>query len=291
MSTTLLHLSDSHSGLLAGLIAPETELEYDNGEKRTMLLSSASEWVWECFNKLIDATIDFADGDAVFVYHTGEVCHGGKFAEFLYSAWAGHQVTIAVKALAELRRIPSLTALRLVYGTAAHDYGMQAMTKDCASQIASWGYSTACVSHGLEEVEGCLIDFAHHGPSVSKTEDKASVGRRYVIRYARKFLERSQRAPDVILRGHVHQRVTEPVKVPWGRDGKPVLLSIGSPLTGPNEYARQFTKSAPLTEVGGTLVKLNNGFVVDFVGVTWERDERQRIEGVVAHTYQGSPRK
>jgi hypothetical protein len=291
MPTTLLHLSDSQSGQLGGLIAPGTELEYDNNEKRTPELSATSLWVWDCYNKVIDTAIDYTGTDPLVVYHTSEVVHGSRFIEYLYSSWQEHQVTIAVQALSHLRRIPTLAGIRFCYGTGAHDYGQQSATKGVAERCAAWGYPVACVDHGVEEIDGCSIDWAHHGPTVSRMEDKACAGRRYVIRLLRLFLERGKRAPDIVLRGHVHARITEMVKVPWGRDGVPVLLSIGAPLAGMNEYAHKFTQSTPITEIGGTLIRIENGRVLDFQGVTFERENRQRVDGVVAHPYEGSPRK
>jgi hypothetical protein len=280
MSITILHITDSHSGLMAGLIAKGTELVYDNGDKRTVLLSSMSEWVLECFNRVIDSAIDFAGSDPVIVYHTGDTCHGNAFSEYLYSAWQDHQVTIAVGALSMLRRIQTLAGIRFAYGTDKHDYGENSATKAVADQCAAWGYPMECVSHGAEEIDGCLVDFAHHGPSVGKGEDKNSGGRRYTIRLVRTFLERNQRAPDIILRGHFHQRVTEPVVVSFGRVAHNVMLSIGAPLCGFNSYSRKATSSAPLCEVGGTLIRVNNGHVVDWQAATWEHENRVHIQGV-----------
>jgi hypothetical protein len=120
---------------------------------------------------------------------------------------------------------------------------------------------------------------------VGKGEDKNSGGRRYTIRLVRTFMERGQRAPDIILRGHYHQRVTEPVLVRWGKVDHNVLLSIGAPLCGFNSYSRKATGSAPLCEVGGTLLRIDNGRVVDFQAATWEHENRVFIQGVEWHKF------
>lgn len=290
MPTTILHISDTHAGLMAGLIAPGTELEYDNGEKRTHELSSTSAWVWECYQKLIKITAEWAGDDPVVVYHTGDVCHGSRFLEYLYSVWQEHQETIATAALSSLRQIPQLAGFRFCYGSAAHDYGQQSATKNVSANVAAWGYPVACVDHGVEEIDGCMIDWFHRGPKVSATEDRNSTGRRFVIRLCRTFLERGKRAPDVVLCGHVHARITEQVLVGWGKLGHSVMLSVGSPLCGMNEYARNYTMSAPIVEVGGTLIRVSNGRVLEHAVVTWEQEQRQTIDGVIGHKYQGSPR-
>jgi hypothetical protein len=285
--TTILHITDTHGGLFGGLIEPGTELTYDNGEKHTPELSSLSQWVNECYHKLITTTIDYAESDPVVVIHTAEVCHGSRFSEFLYTPWPDHQVAIAVRSLTELRQIPTLSGFCFAYGSQAHDWGQQSATKQVAEQVAAWGYPVECVDMGRVEIDGALVDFAHKGPMTSKTEDVASVGRKYTIRLARSYLERGKRAPDIVLRGHIHRRVTDLVKVPWGRDGVSVLLSVGAPLTAGNEFALNFTHALPFTEVGGTLIKIDRGRVVDWQIVTWERENRQHLDGVRFYHFNG----
>jgi hypothetical protein len=275
---------------MSGLIAPDTELTYNNNEKRTVLLSSTSQWIWDCYNKLIVTANDFAGDDQVVVYHTSEVCHGSTFPDYLYSSWQDHQVAIAVKSLAQLRNIKNLAGLRFCYGSGAHDWGQQAATKAVADEVAAWGYPTACVDHGWEELDGCIIDWAHPGPRASTGIDRGSGPRLYAIRSARSYLERNKRAPDVILRGHTHIRYTELVKVAWGKDGVYVMMSVGAALTGPNEYSHKYNHVEAVTEVGGTLIRVHNGRVVEYQAATWEREDRQRVDGVVAHAYRGSPR-
>jgi|WetSurMetagenome_2_1015567.scaffolds.fasta_scaffold432704_1 hypothetical protein len=285
---TILHITDGHSGLMAGLIAPGTKLEYDNGEIIEQTLTSTSLWVWECYGRMISTTIDWAEGDPVVVYYTGDTTHGSTFPDYLYSGHQDHQVVIAVNAIEQLRRIPTLAGIRFCYGTAAHDYGMASAAKQITASCAAWGYPVSCVSYGIEDLDGCQVDYAHRGPGVGNAEDKSTTPRKYAIRLVRKFLERGQRAPDVILRGHVHVRSTGMVNVPWGKLGKDVLMSVGAPLTGPNEYARNASQNQVITEVGGTLIRVRNGRPVDWQAVTFEREERVHVGGVLAHPFTGT---
>ena len=287
MSTTILHISDSHGGLMSGLIAPDTELTYNNNEKRTVLLSSTSQWIWECYNKLIDTANDFAAGDPVIVYHTAEVCHGSTFPDYLYSSWQNHQEEIAVKSLAQLRSIKNLAGLRFCYGSGSHDFGQQAATKNVADAVAAWGYPTACVDHGWEEIDGCMVDWCHPGPRPGAGIDKASPVRMYAIRCTRAYMERGKRTPDILLRGHVHIPWLDTVRVGFGKAAVDVTISVGAPLTGVNEYGRRYNHIDALTVVGGALLRVHHGRVVETQAVKFEREDRAKIEGVVAHPFQG----
>lgn len=288
MPTTILHLTDSHAGLRSALMMPGTKLVYDNGETKEYpieCLSARSVWLLEKYNKLIDTTIAYADGDPVIVFHTAELCHGSQYPDYLYSPWLDHQVQIAISVMAELRRIPTLAGFRLCYGSKEHDYGQQSATKLVADGMAAWGYPVQCVEMGREIDDGCLIAWQHYGPKRGKGQDRTQGARSFIIRFTRAYLERGQRAPDIFLCGHFHERLTEPINVHWGRDGQNVLLSIGAPLCCPNEYARTFISDSPFTEVGGTLIKIDNGRVLDYQAVTYEYENRIHVEGVVAHPY------
>lgn len=194
---------------------------------------------------------------------------------------------IAVRSLAELRQIHSLAGIRLCYGTGVHDWGLQAATKAVADELAAWGYPLACVDHGYEEIDGAVIDWCHVGPKPNYGIDRASSVRLYALRCTKSYLERGKRAPDVLLRGHVHNPWLDFVSVHFGRDVIPVTISVAPPLCGSNEYARKYNHADALTVVGGHLLRVHNGRVVDYQAVLFEREDRQRVEGVVAHPFTG----
>lgn len=92
-------MGDTHCGLKNGLIAPNTELDY-SGEKVTPNLLSWSDWLWnEVYQPGITTCGEFAGSDPVYVLHDGDIVHGSRFTEHLYSAWPDHQVTIAARVM------------------------------------------------------------------------------------------------------------------------------------------------------------------------------------------------
>lgn len=287
MSTTILHVSDTHHGLFAGLFPPEIELVYLNNERKTHKASSTSLWVWDNYQRLISTAIDFAEKDPVIVIHTGDICHGAQFAEYLYSGWPEHQVAIAVRCLSELRRIPTLQGIRLCYGTAAHDYGMASTSRQVADLVAPWGYGLWCGAYGVENIDGGQVDYAHRGPGNAHGEDPQLAARRYAIRLCRGMLERGKLAPVAILRGHVHRKTLGYVEIPWGKSGWTSTISVAAPLCGHNEFARNATQNTPFTEVGGALIRIHNGRVVEQIAPTWEIENRQTVDGCLAHPFTG----
>lgn len=287
MSITVLHISDNHAGLHSGLFPPEMELTYLNNEKKKHIATATSLWVWDCWQRLISTTIDFAEHDPVIVIHTGDITHGSTYAEYLYSSWPEHQIAIAVRCFAELRRIPTLSGIRLCYGTAVHDYGNASAARQVADLLAPWGYGLWCGSYGHEAIDGGEVDFAHRGPGPSRGEDRAITARRYAIRLCRDMMERGKTAPIAILRGHIHLKTLGYVEVPWGKGNWTTTISIGSPLSGLNEYARNATQNTPFNEVGGALLRIHNGRVVEQITPTWEQENRQIVDGCVSHPFSG----
>lgn len=277
MTEILFHISDTHHGVRGGLVAPGTFLSYDNGDTSEIQLSDFSRWLWhDVYVQMIDELIWYAQGRPVVINHTGDLLHGGRFSEYLYSPYQHHQLEIAELALAELRRIPNVSFVMLQHGTAAHDYGQAEGTKRAGEILAGWGYTVKVASHASYSVSGVNIDASHHGPSVSKAIDRHGAARRHTISYVRSYLERGEQAPSVILRGHVHKPLLDTVLVPWGRDGegRDAVLSIAPPLCGQNEYARKVTRSEPRTACGGVMMALDSGRVIDKRLFVRERSER-----------------
>lgn len=289
----VLHISDTHSGIYEGLLRDGTEVdEYlplSTETHRVKLSQSSTEkWLWdEAYMPLIHETIRFAGESPVIVVHTGDAIHGQAHiaSDYAHSAILDQQVVIAEAALSELRTIPTLAAWIMIYGTAAHDYGQQQGTRLLSEKIAAWGNPVYCRAYVSDRLGGVKSDIAHHGPNVSYTEDKVAMARKFALRLCRGDMERGEEMPGLILRGHIHQKVLQPVVIPWGGSEKTTLLSVAPPLCGPNEYALRYLSSRgmPYVEAGGNIIRISDGRVVEWESVTAQRDIRQRVFANVAY--------
>lgn len=278
----ILHISDTHCGMRNGFAAPDTMVTFDDGKQESIGgLSSWSEWLWnKAYPPIIQTAGEFAGNDQLLVFHTGDVVHGEKHVgkEYNYSSFLDQQVEIAVEALKRLREIPQLAGFVFIYGTAAHDYGQQQGTKAVAAEMAKFGYPVECVGWFDAVIDGVRVNAIHHGPGIGKT-DKAGPARAYITKLSRADLERGRQNVGLVMSGHVHQRLTEPVYFQWGDGFKKSFMSIAPPMTGPNEYAVTYTsrQALPYIECGATLLDLD-GEVKSAYPVTVEQDHRAKIE-------------
>lgn len=273
-------MGDTHCGLRNGIIAPGTELEYDGGEKREALLSDQSKWLWDSvWLPGIDLVKNFAGDDPVYLFHDGDVLHGGRFVEHLYSPFQDHQIQIAKSALAAWRVIPSLAGMALAFGTRAHDYGEMDATKQLAADIAAWGLEVATGEHLRIDLGGALIDIAHHGPSVGTDNNIGNMLRTYTRRMTKGALERGERHADILSRGHVHQDALELVDTPWGPDRVYTWATITPPLCTPNGFGRQASRQVERARCGFVIFQVVGGKVVDRP-YPWivERDVRRHVQ-------------
>jgi hypothetical protein len=297
--TTTYHVAmgDMHCSLRNGLIAPGTELTYDNGEKRLVLLSDWSKWLWgDVWQPGIEYGASLVGKNPLYIHCTGDSVHGAQFSEFLYSNYIDHQVQIAVGALAAWRQVPTLAGLAHSHGTQPHDYGENAASKLIAADVAAWGLEVEAGEHLFSDFGGVFIDQAHRGPSTGDGENYGNVARRYAQRYIRRQKERDETVPVAILRGHIHVDFCERVSIVWaGTQHVETLMIITPPMCGPNGYSRQASLNAEWVRCGMYFFVVEDGIIKDVWPWLVERDTRQYYEfanvGVVAHTYKGTPRK
>lgn len=287
MRTYYVHFGDPHCGLRHGLIAPGTELEYSNGEKREVLLSGWSEFIWnDVWLPGIEKVSEIAGDDAVVLICAGDTCHGSRFVEYLYTPFVDHQVMIAKQGFEPWRKVKGLASVYLAYGTGSHDYGENASTKMLREALVPWGYNVEIGDQLLLKDGGLRMDVAHHGPYVSSLPHLRSNGaRRYAELHCRQELERGRTPPSWMMRGHVHRDVIATAEFWFGNEYQKCLITINPPMCGPNGYARKAARSEPYTRCGFWLVAVEDGEVVEVIPHIVERDNRRLVSIEIEPVY------
>ena len=161
---------DRHSGHRYGLTMPGTEIVYHSGEKYEVKLSAWSDWLWnEVWLPGIEKVIEFAGDDSLVICDGGDMVHGHRYVDYLYSGDIDHQVQISTMALSPWREAPTLKAILMVTGTGSHDFGNNSAARQVYDKVAAWGYHQKLDDHlRWSHPDGFVLDMAHHGPSVSK---------------------------------------------------------------------------------------------------------------------------
>jgi hypothetical protein len=295
MRTCFAFTGDEHHGLRFGLLAPGVELEYKAGDKTPVSQSDCSKWLWDAvYLPGIEAAITFAGKSPLYILDNGDIVHGSRFQEYLYSSWQKHQELMAEMSLAAWRIAPTLAGFVFTYGTDAHDYGEGIAVENIAADIAAWGLPVKVSAHHMIGVDRMGIDLAHHGPPAGSGPNAGHAARMYTQARVRQAMERGESPPGVLLRGHVHQDFCEFVYTRWGRDTfQRTLTIIGAPLCGTNGFAIQHSRSADRIRCGMFMFAVDGGEVTEWQAFLRERDTRTYYvfePGTQGHKYKGTPR-
>jgi hypothetical protein len=166
--------------------------------------------------------------------------------------------------------------MRLSTGTEAHNFGMGA-AEMMVVQLLSPRYpekSIKIVNHGLEDVNGVTVDFAHHGPqSGSRTWLTGNVARYYLQSAMLDELRRGNIPPMLYSRAHYHRWLTEEVR--FGIYTSRIILTPSYCML--DDHARKSTQSISVITNGLIVVEIIDGKMIgDPIPLTKELDIRSR---------------
>jgi len=263
-------LSDTHAGHRLGLMPPNLTL-YDEAPDGTQTpytpqQTAVQQWLWRHYTADLAAVVNLAGGDPITVIHNGDLTWGRKYASELVSTREANQYLIACANLEPWLRLPNLTALRLSHGTGSHGF-QEGTDVALVSELLRARYPLSDIGvcrHGLADVDGVLIDYAHHGPPPGSRNWLTGNNLRYYIRsLMQDELLRGRTPPRVVLRAHYHTYQRETVRVP-AQYGEAVTDGILTPAyCGLSEFAQQATRSAYLIGCGLVALEIVDGRLVE----------------------------
>jgi hypothetical protein len=210
--------------------------------------------------------VALTDDDPLTVIHNGDLTWGRKYATELVSTREANQFLIAAANLEPWLELPNLTAMRLSHGTGSHGF-QEGTDVAIVSSFLQRSYPDSDIGvcrHGLADVDGVVIDYAHHGPPPGSRNWLTGNNLRYYIRsLMTDEVMRGRTPPRVVLRAHYHTYQRETVRVPSG-DGEAVTDGIITPAyCGLSEFAQQATRSAYLIGCGLVALEIVDGRLVD----------------------------
>lgn len=109
-------------------------------------------------------------------------------------------------------------------------------------------------------VGGVLFDLSHHGVGTGKRIwNLGNVARMYARHIALSHIARGARAPDVVIRGHVHKCVHETIR----DNGHATEMIIAPSFQLKTEFAYRVSTEDDMSDIGGVVVGVENGRVTD----------------------------
>jgi len=215
----LVALSDTHCGNQLGLLSPETVLAREDAEGNVEYwrpnLTRTQRYLWDLYLSHIDNIIELAAGDDIILLHCGDLTQGYKYPSLWVSGRMADQVIMAEDVMVpwfESSNPPSVT--RLARGTASHNFE-QGSSSELVSHLLQHRYPDRDISalyHGLLDVGGVTVDYAHHGPGPGIRDwTKGNQVRYYLKNLIATEWKQGRMPARLVLRGHYHTFMPETV--------------------------------------------------------------------------------
>lgn len=267
MKHVLAIVSDLHCGSTLGLM-PADGIQLDDGGH--YLPSSAQAKLWKCWEDYWTIVADRAKGSPLIVVVNGDALDGDhhRTAQIVSKNLAATQLRIA-----ELTLQPALSlspaAVHLVRGTEAHVGASAEYEERLAEAIGC----PRCPSTGAYsrwhlqcDVEGVLLDFAHHGRLGQRPWTKMTGPATLAAQILQASAKHKSRCPDLAVRSHYHQEADTfdnyPVRVVQTRGWQLSTAFVHRIAAG------------SLPEIGGLIVTCEDGaYTVEKIRFDWKREE------------------
>lgn len=272
--------SDLHAGHILGLMNPETKLAHEIIDGRGQSVQTWEEYhlghyqryLWETiWEPGIKEVSRLSDGCPIALVINGDITQGQKHPEQLITTSMANQFLIAAGTVEPwLKHLPNLKMVRFSYGTASHIFS-EGTSPIIVSQLLKPKYpkvSIEVVHHGLLNVQGVTVDYAHHGPSQGiRLWTEGNQLRYYTKSIMLSHLKDGEKPPDIIVRSHYHYPKRERVDVTVNHDGRMETVTssiyLTPSMTGLNDYAQQATKSSHMLYNGFFVFEIESGKIID----------------------------
>ena len=257
-------ISDSHAWHALGLCNPNTVLEnIENGKVKQYnpVLTETQKFIWETYDWGVSEIMALAQKDQVILIHNGDPTHGT--AGFLQknSTRMSDQIITAIANIEVWLKYPNVKYVRFTVGTGLHEMGEGSASILIASELRRTYKNTdiGVVYHGLLDVGGITIDYAHHGPYIGSRKWLEGNELRYYLRsIMMNEIMAGKTPPHIVLRGHYHvyRREFLDVEVNGNTYESWAILLPG--LTFKDDYTRRATKSEYKQTVGMVAIEIIN---------------------------------
>ncbi len=248
-----------------GLCNPDTILEnIENGNKTkySPQLSETQKWMWEVYEWGISETIQLAGIDDIVLLHDGDPTHGKASFLQLMSSQLSDQLLMAQANIERWLRYPNVKVVRFGVGTGLHELGEGSASILIANALTGKypDMDISVVYHGLLDLDGFLIDYAHHGPFIGSRKWLEGNELRYYLRsiMISEIME-GRTPPHLVVRGHYHVYRREFLEIcANGKtyDSWAVLLPG---FTFKDDYTRRATRSEFKQTVGMMAFEILDG--------------------------------
>jgi hypothetical protein len=238
---------DTQGGHAGGLLNPETLIpDWDIDEAGQRVITGwrhieprpVQKQLWRWHEQDMANVRTLAGKDEIVFLEMGDLTQGGIFKDDLDENGLNTQVVISRWNCTPWLDLPNVQRMYIVKGTGVHVWGEAATETLLTAQLkAEYPKKSVKINdHWILDLDGFLIDMAHHGPGAGiRNWTRGNVFELYCKSILRDSIDMAEPIPHVILRGHKHEFIYRPVthqtknKI-WKADGfiTPPYCFIGS---------------------------------------------------------------
>lgn len=208
---------DTQSGHAGGLVNPGTEIpEFDiddEGERvfagyRNPELRPIQKRLWKWHTQDLENITNLANGDPLIWLEMGDLTQGNVFKDDLAVNNLSEQWFISFWNTKPLLEMPNVKAMYIARGTGVHVWG-EGSTETMLTaylKISYPGIKMAITDHWLLNVDGFLVDMAHHGPGAGmRNWTRGNAFSLYAKSVMMDDIDLGNPVADVLVRGHKHE--------------------------------------------------------------------------------------
>lgn len=276
-------MADSHSGSQLGLLNPSTVLEREdengNIQRWRPSQTETQRYLWDCYETDRANVIELAGEDEIILLVVGDLTQGVRYPSLFVSNRIADQFIIAADCLEPWFSHENVRIIRLAKGTGSHVFG-EGSSEVLVAHMLRQKYGDrniqACY-HGLLDIDGVTIDYAHHGAGPGIREWTAGNQCRY---YLKSLIHSEWKAgrlpPRLVLRAHYHTFRREKIFEELAGEQREFDLVLLPSYCGMGDHGHQATRSAWLQTHGLIAFDLAYGQIVDVHAFTRTLDLRTK---------------
>ena len=279
-------MSDTHAGHRLGLCNPNTLLQQENQrgelEYKPVELSEVQKYLWELFENGLQEVKNLAGKDEIIFFHLGDVTQGNKYASEWISTRISDQLMIGEMNLTLIIELPTVKTARLVMGTPSHSL-YEGSSDITVAKLLSNKFPKKNIRtfyHGLADIDGFTVDFAHHGPPTgSRTWLRGNEARYYLRNIMLSEIQNGNVPPQLFLRGHYHSYIKEYLCIDDAGTERESWMVVMPSMCMLGDYGRMATRSAFNITNGMIAVEIINGhfYKAHFFGKTMDIRTKEKI--------------
>lgn len=276
-------MSDPHGGSQLGLLNPATVLEREdengNMERWQPNPTATQRYLWDCYEADRANIVEMAGHDEIILLCLGDLTQGVRYPSLFVSNRIADQFIIAADCLEPWFSHENVRIIRLAKGTGSHVFGEGSAEVLVAHMLKNKhpGRDIQSCYHGLLDIDGVTIDYAHHGAGPGIREWTAGNQCRY---YLKSLIHSEWKAgrepPRLVLRGHYHTYRREKVFEDLACETREFDMVLMPSYCGMGDHGHQATRSAWLQTHGMVAFELSCGQIVDAHAFTRTLDLRTK---------------